>query len=173
MARLEFTGVIGVWAVFFTSRTSVLDEAEFSKFHSGVKRGDIVGVIGYPVPSFASYSASQPSNLPMLQELGKQNPHLMLLIQEHQVDFLRLINEPVEGGEGNILGAIGRAMPQAVTVTPEEREAIERICQFWCNEVDGTEGLVDGFRGGCLEVGSVIAILWNYLFLSRTTGLYL
>lgn len=33
----------------------------------------------------------------MLQELGKQNPHLMELIQEHQTDFLRLINEP--GGE--------------------------------------------------------------------------
>lgn len=37
---------------------------------------------------------------PMLQELGKQNPQLMRLIQEHQADFLRLINEPVEGGEG-------------------------------------------------------------------------
>lgn len=37
---------------------------------------------------------------PMLQELGKQNPNLMRLIQEHQADFLRLINEPVEGGEG-------------------------------------------------------------------------
>ncbi|KAE8666072.1 Ubiquitin receptor RAD23c [Hibiscus syriacus] len=37
---------------------------------------------------------------PMLQELGKQNPHLMRLIQEHQADFLRLINEPSEGGEG-------------------------------------------------------------------------
>ena len=36
---------------------------------------------------------------PMLQELGKQNPHLMRLIQEHQADFLRLINEPSEGGE--------------------------------------------------------------------------
>lgn len=34
---------------------------------------------------------------PMLQELGKQNPQLMRLIQEHQADFLRLINEPVEG----------------------------------------------------------------------------
>ncbi|EOY04211.1 Rad23 UV excision repair protein family isoform 2 [Theobroma cacao] len=39
---------------------------------------------------------------PMLQELGKQNPHLMRLIQEHQADFLRLINEPVEG-EGTYL----------------------------------------------------------------------
>ncbi|PWA44714.1 hypothetical protein CTI12_AA524280 [Artemisia annua] len=63
---------------------------------------------------------------PMLQELGKQNPHLVRLIQEHQADFLRLINEPVEGGE-NVLGDLGAAMPQAVTVTPEEREAIERL----------------------------------------------
>ncbi|XP_050269829.1 ubiquitin receptor RAD23c-like [Quercus robur] len=63
---------------------------------------------------------------PMLQELGKQNPHLMRLIQEHQADFLRLINEPVEG-EGNLLGQVASGMPQAVTVTPEEREAIERL----------------------------------------------
>ncbi|ONI18774.1 hypothetical protein PRUPE_3G238000 [Prunus persica] len=64
---------------------------------------------------------------PMLQELGKQNPHLMQLIQAHQADFLRLINEPVEGGEGNLLEQLGAAVPQAVTVTPEEREAIERL----------------------------------------------
>ncbi|PIA39712.1 hypothetical protein AQUCO_02600276v1 [Aquilegia coerulea] len=64
---------------------------------------------------------------PMLQELGKQNPHLMRLIQEHQADFLRLINEPVEGADGNVLGQLAAAMPQAVTVTPEEREAIERL----------------------------------------------
>ncbi|XP_041005275.1 ubiquitin receptor RAD23c-like isoform X2 [Juglans microcarpa x Juglans regia] len=63
---------------------------------------------------------------PMLQELGKQNPHLMRLIQEHQADFLRLINEPVEG-EGNLLGQGASAVPQAVTVTPEERQAIERL----------------------------------------------
>ncbi|KAL2514809.1 ubiquitin receptor RAD23d-like [Forsythia ovata] len=63
---------------------------------------------------------------PMLQELGKQNPQLVMLIQEHQADFLCLINEPVEG-EGNILGKLAEAMPQTVTVTPEEREAIERL----------------------------------------------
>ncbi|KAL3637813.1 Ubiquitin receptor RAD23d [Castilleja foliolosa] len=63
---------------------------------------------------------------PMLQELGKQNPQLVRMIQEHQADFLRLINEPDEG-EGNVLGQLGEAMPQAVTVTPEEREAIERL----------------------------------------------
>ncbi|KAL3636095.1 Ubiquitin receptor RAD23c [Castilleja foliolosa] len=66
---------------------------------------------------------------PMLQELGKQNPQLVRLIQEHQADFLQLINEPVEGGEGisNMLGQLGEAMPQSVTVTPEERDAIERL----------------------------------------------
>ncbi|XP_010485565.1 PREDICTED: ubiquitin receptor RAD23c-like [Camelina sativa] len=68
---------------------------------------------------------------PMLQELGKQNPNLMRLIQDHQADFLRLINEPVEGGgeSGNILGQLAAEMPQpqAIQVTPEEREAIERL----------------------------------------------
>ncbi|XP_038892724.1 ubiquitin receptor RAD23d [Benincasa hispida] len=63
---------------------------------------------------------------PMLQELGKQNPQLIRLIQDHQPDFLRLINEPLEG-EGNILGQLAEAMPQAITVTPEEREAIQRL----------------------------------------------
>ncbi|XP_010440953.1 PREDICTED: ubiquitin receptor RAD23d isoform X4 [Camelina sativa] len=63
---------------------------------------------------------------PMLQELGKQNPQLVRLIQEHQTDFLRLINEPVEGEE-NVMEQLEAAMPQAVTVTPEEREAIERL----------------------------------------------
>ena len=48
---------------------------------------------GFPFHSFNCWQ-------PMLQELGKQNPQLMRLIQEHQADFLRLINEPVEGGEG-------------------------------------------------------------------------
>ncbi|CAO2817255.1 unnamed protein product [Amaranthus hypochondriacus] len=63
---------------------------------------------------------------PMLQELGKQNPQLMRTIQDHQDDFLRLINEPVEG-EGNLLSQLTSSMPQTVSVTPEEREAIERL----------------------------------------------
>lgn len=67
---------------------------------------------------------------PMLQELGKQNPHLMRLIQEHQADFLRLFNEPVEGEGNTILGQLAAAMPQAISVTPEEREAIERLEQM-------------------------------------------
>ncbi|CAL5419159.1 unnamed protein product [Camellia sinensis] len=76
---------------------------------------------------FQALRAMVQANPQILQELGKQNPHLMRLIQEHQADFLRLINEPVEGGEGNVLGQLAAAMPQSVTVTPEEREAIERL----------------------------------------------
>ncbi|XP_057507440.1 lysine--tRNA ligase-like [Actinidia eriantha] len=34
--------------VMADARTSEMDEAEFLKFHSAVKRGDIVGIIGYP-----------------------------------------------------------------------------------------------------------------------------
>lgn len=64
---------------------------------------------------------------PMLQELGKQNPNVMRLIQEHQAEFLRLINEPAEGAEGDVLGQLPAGMPQALSVTPEEREAIERL----------------------------------------------
>ncbi|KAI3778941.1 hypothetical protein L2E82_08331 [Cichorium intybus] len=81
-------------------------------------------------PQFQAFRAMVQANpqilQPMLQELGKQNPHLVRLIQEHQADFLRLINEPVEAGE-NPLGQLGAAVPQSVTVTPEERESIERL----------------------------------------------
>ncbi|KAK1313257.1 putative DNA repair protein RAD23-3 [Acorus calamus] len=64
---------------------------------------------------------------PMLQELGKQNPGLLRLIQEHQAEFLRLINEPVEGAEGNPPEQLAAGMPQTIAVTPEERDAIERL----------------------------------------------
>ncbi|KAJ6832863.1 ubiquitin receptor RAD23d-like [Iris pallida] len=82
-------------------------------------------------PQFRALQAMVQANpqilQPMLQELGKQNPQVMRLIQEHQSEFLSLINEPAEGGESNLLGQLAGAMPQALTVTPEEREAIERL----------------------------------------------
>jgi UV excision repair protein RAD23 len=38
---------------------------------------------------------------PMLQELGKQNPALLRLINENQAEFLQLINEAgAEDAEG-------------------------------------------------------------------------
>eukprot|EP00850_Spirogloea_muscicola_P022546 SM000300S11721 [mRNA] locus=s300:85484:89421:- [translate_table: standard] len=66
---------------------------------------------------------------PMLQELGKQNPQLLQLINSNQGEFLRLINEPGDGGAGDMLGQMGGGapMPQAINVTPDEKEAIDRL----------------------------------------------
>ncbi|KAH6771959.1 Rad23 UV excision repair protein family [Perilla frutescens var. hirtella] len=64
---------------------------------------------------------------PMLQELGKQNPSLLRLIQENHQEFLQLINEPVDGSEGDIFDQAEPDMPHAVSVTPAEQEAIERM----------------------------------------------
>ncbi|KAL6497162.1 UV excision repair protein RAD23 B [Orobanche gracilis] len=65
---------------------------------------------------------------PMLLELGKQNPSLLTLIQENQQEFLQLVNEHVDGSEGDIFDQGGdENMPHAVSVTPEEQEAIERM----------------------------------------------
>ncbi|KAL9689513.1 hypothetical protein QQ045_009899 [Rhodiola kirilowii] len=62
---------------------------------------------------------------PMLQELGKQNPQLLRLIQDHHAEFLQLINEPPEGDD--LFDEPDQEMPHAVSVTPAEQEAIERL----------------------------------------------
>ncbi|KAJ4950900.1 hypothetical protein NE237_027732 [Protea cynaroides] len=64
---------------------------------------------------------------PMLQELSKQNPQLLRLIQDHHSEFLQLINEPVEGAEGDLFEPAEQDMPHAISVTPAEQEAIERL----------------------------------------------
>ncbi|XP_062155777.1 ubiquitin receptor RAD23b-like [Alnus glutinosa] len=64
---------------------------------------------------------------PMLQELGKQNPQLLRLIQEHHAEFLQLINEPLEGSEGDAFDQPEQDMPHAINVTSAEQEAIERL----------------------------------------------
>ncbi|KAJ6837235.1 ubiquitin receptor RAD23b-like [Iris pallida] len=73
---------------------------------------------------------------PMLQELSKQNPQLLRLIQEHNAEFLQLINEPVEGiegiegvegVEGDLFDQADQEMPHAISVTPAEQEAIGRL----------------------------------------------
>ena len=87
---------------------------------------------------------------PMLAELGRAQPDLLALINEHQGEFLRLVNEPVAGGGGGgvagglaeqlaaSLGAAGGggagdggggAPPGmvAVSLTAEEIEAVGRL----------------------------------------------
>lgn len=64
---------------------------------------------------------------PMLQELGKQNPQLLRSIQEHDQEFLQLINEPVDGSDGDMFDQAEQEIPHTVSVTPEEQEVIERL----------------------------------------------
>ncbi|KAL6888780.1 hypothetical protein ACP4OV_009806 [Aristida adscensionis] len=78
---------------------------------------------------------------PILQELSKQNPQLLRLIQENHDEFLQLLNEPFEGGDGQRQPWIRLPnwpmdfldqpdqdeMPHAINVTPEEQEAIGRL----------------------------------------------
>lgn len=64
---------------------------------------------------------------PMLQELGKQNPQLLRLIEEHHQEFLQLISEPMDGSEGDLFDQAEQDMPHAVSVTPAEQEIIERL----------------------------------------------
>ena len=83
--------------------------------------------------------AQQPGILaPMLQELGKQNPQLLGMINANQAEFLALLNEPgPEGGFdfGGLLGegdddGEGDDLPEGavrVAVTPDEEAAIERL----------------------------------------------
>lgn len=54
----------------------------------------------------------------MLQELGKQNPALLRLINENQAEFLRLINEAGgEGGEGYVQLTANNILMSMVTLS--------------------------------------------------------
>jgi len=67
---------------------------------------------------------------PVLQQLGQQNPQILQLINQHQQEFIQLLNEPVTGGGGpGAPGAMGSGSggPQYIQVTPEEKAAIDRL----------------------------------------------
>lgn len=64
---------------------------------------------------------------PMLQELGKQNPQILRQIQENHAEFLDLVNEPANASEGNLFDQPEEDTPLAISVTPAEQEAIERL----------------------------------------------
>ncbi|XP_063746868.1 RAD23 homolog A, nucleotide excision repair protein b isoform X2 [Eleginops maclovinus] len=70
-----------------------------------------------------------PALLPaLLQQLGRDNPQLLQQITQHQERFVQMLNEPRPGDtEGE--GAEGQGPPQTnyIQVTPQEKEAIERL----------------------------------------------
>lgn len=69
----------------------------------------------------------QPQMLePILQSVGAGNPQLAELIGRHPDQFLQLLGEEAEEGDAPLPPGA-----QAISVTEEEREAIERVCITW------------------------------------------
>jgi len=79
---------------------------------------------------------------PVLQHLGASNPQILQRISQNQAEFIRLINEPVQPTPGSAVpgaaglpgfpgapagGAPGGPPTAMIHVTPEEKEAIERL----------------------------------------------
>merc|ERR1719186_1156777 len=77
----------------------------------------------------------------MLQQIGQSNPQLLQLISQNQEAFIRMINEGEGGGnEGSDLGGLaglggvggeaggeGMDQPGVIQVSPQDKEAIERL----------------------------------------------
>ncbi|KAM6391505.1 UV excision repair protein RAD23 homolog B isoform 1-T1 [Rhynochetos jubatus] len=80
-----------------------------------------------------------PSLLPaLLQQIGRENPQLLQQISQHQEHFIHMLNEPVlesrQGFSGSDDGASTEGLSEAgndhmnyIQVTPQEKEAIERL----------------------------------------------
>ncbi|XP_029355756.1 RAD23 homolog A, nucleotide excision repair protein b [Echeneis naucrates] len=70
-----------------------------------------------------------PALLPaLLQQLGRDNPQLLQQITQHQERFVQMLNEP-RGGDTGGEGAEAQGSPHTnyIQVTPQEKEAIERL----------------------------------------------
>uniref|UniRef100_A0A1A7WW31 UV excision repair protein RAD23 n=1 Tax=Iconisemion striatum TaxID=60296 RepID=A0A1A7WW31_9TELE len=72
----------------------------------------------------------------LLQEIGRENPELLQEISSHQEQFIQMLNEPnpdpVPGGGGGGTGGTGGnttggGHTNYIQVTPQEKEAIERL----------------------------------------------
>ncbi|XP_023194107.1 UV excision repair protein RAD23 homolog B-like [Xiphophorus maculatus] len=75
----------------------------------------------------------------LLQEIGRENPDLLQEISDHQEQFIQMLNEPIPdpaptgggggpGGAGGVGGSTsGGGQMSYIQVTPQEKEAIERL----------------------------------------------
>ncbi|XP_070598501.1 UV excision repair protein RAD23 homolog B [Erythrolamprus reginae] len=78
-----------------------------------------------------------PSLLPaLLQQIGRENPQLLQQISQHQEHFIQMLNEPVQesgqgggggSGSGGGVAEAGSRHMNYIQVTPQEKEAIERL----------------------------------------------
>ncbi|XP_061495930.1 UV excision repair protein RAD23 homolog A isoform X2 [Rhineura floridana] len=109
-----------------------------------------------------------PALLPaLLQQLGQENPHLLQQISQHQEQFIQMLNEPlgemaeIADIEGE-MGAIGEEAPQMnyIQVTPQEKEAIERVKM-------GSSGLGQGQEGKTRQFLALLAGASPYGFFPK------
>jgi len=65
----------------------------------------------------------------VLQQIGQSNPALLQLISQHQEEFVRMLNEPVgsSGANPTTPASGGNPTTHQVPVTPQDKEAIERL----------------------------------------------
>ncbi|NXS58904.1 RD23B protein, partial [Brachypteracias leptosomus] len=80
-----------------------------------------------------------PSLLPaLLQQIGRENPQLLQQISHHQEHFIHMLNEPVlesrqdlsssdDGASTGGVAEAGNGHMNYIQVTPQEKEAIERL----------------------------------------------
>lgn len=64
---------------------------------------------------------------PILQQVGQGNPQLASLISQNPEAFLQLLAEGVDGDDDAEGGYPGM---QTISVTPEEAQAIDRVCLY-------------------------------------------